>query len=134
MFRRSRYSLILVGCSTLAVALDISTVWGRAGGGEGYGGAGGSGNGGGGGDDGIGWLIYILFRLALDYPPIGVPLIIAIVVFFIYASRQGHSGYVSHTIRRAEARQASSEQERALAAIKSRDPQFDEQRFLSRVS
>jgi predicted lipid-binding transport protein (Tim44 family) len=35
---------------------------------------------------------------------------------------------------RAEALQASTDRERALAAIKSRDPQFDEQQFLARVS
>jgi tellurite resistance protein len=124
---------MLIGTSALAVGLDVATAWGRAGGGESYGGGGGSG-GGSSDSDGIFWLIYILFELAVDYPPIGVPLIIAIVIFCIYAARQGQSGYVSRTIRRAEALQASTERERALAAIKARDPQFDEQQFLARVS
>ena len=135
MFRKPTSGFVLLATSALAVALAVSTAWGRAGGGEGYGGGGGGSSGGAsGGDDGIFWLIYILFELAIDYPPIGVPLIIAIVIFCIYAGRQGQSGYVSHTIRRAEAMQASTERDRSLAEIKARDPQFDEQQFLARVS
>ena len=136
MLRRLGDLLLILGTCLLVTALDAATAWGRAGGGEGYGGGGGGGGSGGGSSDsdGIFWLIYVLFELAIDYPLIGVPLIIAIVIFCIYAYRQGQSGYVSHTIRRAEALQASTERERALAAIKARDPQFDEQQFLARAS
>jgi|GEM_PF-5313087 len=130
--RRWACLLSIIGTVALAVALDAAVAWGRAGGGEGYGGGGSSG--GGGSDDGIGWLLYILLQLAFDYPPIGIPLIIAIIIFCIYASFQGQSGYVSHTIRRAEAQKVSTDREQALAAIKARDPQFDEQQFLNRAT
>lgn len=129
--RRLVCLLSVVGTSAVAVALDASIAWGRAGGGEGFGGGG---SGGGSSDDGIFWLIYVLLELAFDYPPIGIPLVIAIVIFCVYASFQGNSGYVSHTIRRAEAQKVTTDRERALAAVKARDPKFDEQQFLNRAS
>ncbi len=131
MPRNLLHLVVLVSPPLLAVVLNAPVAWGRAGGGESYGEGGGAG---GGSDDGIGWLIYLLFELVIDYPPIGIPLVIAIFIFCVYASRQGQSGYVSHTIRRAEAQKVSTDRERQLAAIKARDPQFDEQSFLNRVS
>lgn len=131
---RSLIGLILIYaivCSLLA--WTASDAWARAGGGESYGGGSGNG-GGGGGDDGFGWLIYILIRLVFEYPAVGVPLLIVVIVFVVYAGNSTHSGYVTRTIRRGEALQAAGQRQRALARLNAADPQFNEQQFLNRAS
>jgi tellurite resistance protein len=128
--------LILIVLAGAMLSFGAPFAWGRAGGGESYGGGGGGGSGGGGGGDGdgLGWLIYILIRLLFEYPAIGVPVLIVVIVIAVYAGNSTHSGYMTRTIRRGEALQAASARERALAQLRSNDPQFDEQKFLNRVS
>ena len=118
---------------------QAAIAWGRAGGGESYGGGGGGGGGrgggsGGGGGEDFGWLVYLLIRLVFEHPLIGIPTVIVVIIFLTYAGNSTHSGYVTHTIRRGQALQALSERVRALALLKSRDPQFREQNFIARVS
>src|SRR5579872_5393691 len=80
--------LLPVALAGAVLALGAPSAWARAGGGETYGGGGGgSGGGGGGGDDAIGWLIYILIRLVFEYPAVGVPLLIVVIVCLVYASK-----------------------------------------------
>lgn len=80
---RALVSLALLGVATEALA--------RVGGGEGFstgnhgGGGGGYGGGGGGGGNGGGELIYLLIRLCIEYPAIGIPVLI-VVVFFVIAN------------------------------------------------
>ncbi len=135
--------LTVVTIAGLFVGLQTAIAWGRAGGGESYGGGRSSGGGGGGFGSGGGgsgggedftWAVYLLIRLVFEYPVVGVPLVIAVVAFVIYAGNSTHSGYMTRTIRRGEALQARSERERALALLKFRDPQFTEQSFIDRVS
>ncbi len=61
----------------------------QAGGGGSFGGGRGGGfSGGGGGDgDGIGYLVYMLVRLALVYPALGIPLLIGVGVLAVVGSR-----------------------------------------------
>lgn len=109
----------------------------RAGGGEGYhgGGGGGHGGGGGGGDgDGIGFLIWMLIRLVIYHPFIGVPLLVIIVVFFIYAQQQGTQKYQSSVIRRGSAAMDQAQRIAAMEQLRSHDPLFDEGAFLARVN
>lgn len=63
----------------------------RVGGGESYSGGGHSGggySGGGGGGSGDGELILWLLYLIIEYPSIGIPLVIIIIVYYIYNSRR----------------------------------------------
>lgn len=74
--------------------LVVSEAWARLGGGEGWGGGGGGGGGGrghgvgfDGGDGGELWLLLQLLRIAIEYPALGVPLLVATGVFFLWRVR-----------------------------------------------
>jgi hypothetical protein len=67
--------LAAIVCLTLAgVVLFAPEAWARVGGGQSYGGGRRSGGSGGGDGGGIAWLVYLLVRLTIDYPAIGIPL------------------------------------------------------------
>ncbi len=90
------HRLLLVG-STAALALlcgligDITDAMARPGGGHGYSGGGSSGRGGGGGGGGGGQLVYLLVRLVIVYPQVGVPLAVVAVVGFVFFRKQHES-------------------------------------------
>ncbi len=109
--------------------LDLLDV--QAGGGGSFG-SGPSGGGGGDGD-GIGFLVYLLIRLAIEYPPIGVPLLIAVVVVGAIGSRRGWWKHQERTIRRGAKKRARSASVSAAKTLQAGDPAFDEGRFLERV-
>jgi Tim44-like domain len=110
-------------------------VMARAGGGEGYGGGGGGGNGsGGGGDGGAIYLVYMLVRLCIVYPVVGVPVVIVIGVVLIAGSRQGTNVYQSSVIRRGSDVIDQQSKNSVIASIRQHDPQFDEGAFCKRVS
>ena len=86
MHRRhnSQFRALSAFAGAIAVSgLDAAVVWGCAGGGESYGG--GSGGGGGGEGGGFRWLVYLLVRLVVEYPAVGVPLIIIVIGIALYA-------------------------------------------------
>lgn len=75
-------ALVLVVMMAMGSAADA-----RVGGGQSFsGGSHGGGGGGGGGE-----LIWLLFQLVFRYPIIGIPLLIIVIGFFIYTSRQNAS-------------------------------------------
>ncbi len=80
--RRHWRWLLLLGIAILMVA---ATSLARPGGGESYSGGGSSGgdSGGGGGDDGSAGLIIDLLILCVEYPYIGIPLLIIVIVFVV---------------------------------------------------
>jgi uncharacterized tellurite resistance protein B-like protein len=106
----------------------------QAGGGGSFGGGGGSGGGGGGGGDGIGYLIYWLIRLAIEVPLVGVPLLIVVIVLFIQGSRRGWWKHQERTIRRSRPGRRANASRASAAVLRERDSEFDEARFLARVS
>jgi len=119
----------------LLLLLTPALLFARAGGGEGYSGGGGGHGGGGGGGDG-GGLIYLLFqllRLTLYYPYVGIPIWIIIIVFFIYAKKQGTQAYQSNVIRRGNAIIDSAARSNAIEQLRAHDPLFDEGGFVRRV-
>jgi hypothetical protein len=79
--------------------LSADAVFGRVGGGQGYGGGGGSGGDGDGGF--VVWIVYELIRflvyLTIEYPIIGIPLdilvIVAVVYYFTRKTRKGPSSF-----------------------------------------
>ncbi|HEU5061062.1 MAG TPA: TIM44-like domain-containing protein, partial [Kofleriaceae bacterium] len=96
---RWQLALLAAGAALLALAEDGGA---RPGGGEGYSGGGGGGGGGGysgggggggysggGGDGGGGGgeIIYLLVRLLFEVPQIGVPLLVAVVVAYVWIKR-----------------------------------------------
>ncbi len=100
----------------------------------GGGGAFGGGGGGGGGDDGLPIeLLYWLVRLAIHYPAVGVPLLIAVLVVFVLGTRRGwwkHQERVIHKARPLRATQASRD---AAERLRQSDPAFDTAAFTARV-
>jgi hypothetical protein len=81
---RLRKTALIFGVAIVTILLAVD-VFARVGGGQGYGGGGGSGDGGG---DGAGALVYLVVRLLLwltiEYPAIGIPLDIIVIVAVIY--------------------------------------------------
>lgn len=73
----------------LAVAATIADeAAARPGGGQSYSGSGSSGGGDGGGG-GEAELVYLLIRLIIAYPSVGIPVAVVVVGYFIYKSRRG---------------------------------------------
>jgi hypothetical protein len=104
----------------------------QAGGGGSFGGGGGGGGSSGGGD-GIGYLIYWLIRLAIEYPPLGVPLLIGAVTLLVVGSRRGWWRHQERTIRRSKPLRRAYVSNVSSSTLKANDPAFEETRFLARV-
>ncbi len=102
----------------------------RVGGGEGFGGGGGGfrgGGGGGGGDgDGLGLILYLLIRLCIEYPAVGVPLLlIFLVLVAVHFSMQNRTSGVgvhrTYTPNPSAQRHARSD---AIASLRASDAGF----------
>ncbi len=117
--------------------LAAADAFGRAGGGGKWSGGGGRGGGSGGGD-GIGVLIWVLLRLIIHYPAVGIPLaliVIPTVIYFGYKSQQSAQGYYQgRTIHRAHQAMQTSSVADGLGAIRRNDSGFERSNFLARVA
>ena len=133
--RNFRFRQLL--CWTIALSLLFiltDELLARAGGGGGFRSRGGGGSSGGGGGDGGGvMLIYLLIRLAIQYPIIGIPLIIVVVVFFIIGGKKGHSAHVSHSITKTYRQYDSNKVADSENSLKQRDPGFNHEALLERI-
>ena len=122
---------------TLIILLTFAMgAYARAGGGQSYGGGGGSSSGGGGGD-GLGIIVYLLIRLCIEQPCIGIPLVIIIIIVSIVLKKKRVSKQYS-TIQQAgnrnlNQRQDSRARQNALSSLTSRDQGFSESAFLEKV-
>jgi uncharacterized tellurite resistance protein B-like protein len=121
----------------LAVLLLVAagTVFARAGGGGSYGGSGGGGGSDGDGG-GIGYLLFMLVRLAIEKPVIGVPLLVVVVILLAKFGRATRSGHETRTITRAgrlNREQEQTKMDQALAALTARDHGFTPEAFLTRA-
>ncbi len=127
--KKGLFFLILIGI----LFVLASTAFARAGGGGSYGGSGG----GGGGGSGAGYIFYLLIRLAIHKPLIGVPLLIVVVILMIKFGKKAKGGYETHTITRAgklRREQEHQEMHSALDALSQRDPGFSADKFLQKVN
>lgn len=119
----------------MGLILWIAEAWARAGGGGGYSGGGGGGGGGsysGGGSSGEGSdaLVRLLIYLVIEVPIVGVPLLIVVVVGFIWFhsnGRGGGGGVQTRIVARGPARVAESA---STSALLRHDPGFSEVLFL----
>jgi hypothetical protein len=119
----------------LAILTPAALALARAGGGEGFSDGGGSGGGGGSarGIGGLIYLIYMLIRLVIFYPVIGIPVLILIIAFFIYANKQGTTAYQSSVLRRGGAVIENERKSAVIEQLRRHDPTFDEAAFCNRV-
>ncbi len=122
--------LLLVVIASFLMFICCDTSWARAGGGGGY--RGGGGYSGGGGGDGGG--LFILIWLVLRHPVIGIPVLIIVGIFSYYGGKQGRNYHVTRTIRRYNQQQDEDHLGEELAKIQERDPEFDADAFLGKVS
>ena len=108
----------------------------QAGGGGSFGGGGGGGGGGsfsGGGDgDGFGYLIYWLFRLVIEMPIVGIPLVLVILCLVGYGSQHGWFRHQDRRVARYRLDRTGPAR-RDAAHVLHRDTHFDEAAFLTRV-
>ncbi|MBD3277591.1 MAG: hypothetical protein GF388_04760 [Candidatus Aegiribacteria sp.] len=136
MFRKDNEKRLLFFIALTVSILVISSVaFARAGGGGSYGGS--SGGGGGGGGSGAGYIFYLLIRLAIHKPLIGVPLLIVVIVLMIKFGKKAKGGYETHTINRAgklKRQQERQEMQNALASLKQRDPSFTTGKFIQKAN
>ena len=116
----------------LLVPIDVAA---RVGGGHSYGGGGRSGGGGsgGGGDGGaIAWLIFeairLLVYLTVEYPAIGIPLDIIVVlgVVYFFKRRRSTVSFSSIVTPSVSAQVSSDDPSRSLARLRKFDPNFSE--------
>lgn len=123
--------------AALGVLALPGVVLARLGGGEGYGGGGGGG--GGGGDDGecLLQLVYLLLRLCIEHPAIGLPLTaVVICVWVVYSKTQGTattSGSIDAGHGAVVRAFTKSKAESQLAQLRERDPYFSKPLFLDFV-
>src|ERR1044072_6590700 len=97
--RRGAHRLLVALFAGALILLTSVEVLARVGGGQGYGGGGGSGGDGDGGF--VVWIVYELVRflvyLTIEYPIIGIPLdilvILAVVYYFTRRTRKGPSSF-----------------------------------------
>lgn len=120
------FALILINVLVSEIAFA------RAGGGHGYSGGGGGGRSGGGGG-GEAELIWLLIRLIIYYPHIGIPLAIVVAVLAWKGYLKGEDTYVDYTITKADRVKHDSFSKVALTQLKQRDPGFDENFFNGRA-
>jgi uncharacterized tellurite resistance protein B-like protein len=126
-------------------ALAFALVWvalpailfARAGGGQSYSGSHSSSShshgGGGGGGDGVGWAIYMLIRLCIYHPYVGLPIVAVVVLFVLYTYRNGQSTYQASVIRRGSAIADARGRADIVSRLQQNDPAFDDQAFFARV-
>ena len=125
------WSLLLLALTCVSILIS-EVAFARAGGGQGYSGGGGSGRGsrGGGGELEIVWL---LIRLIIYYPHIGIPLTIVVIILAKKGYLKGEDTYVDYTIVKASRVKSDSFSKVALTQLKQRDPAFDENFFIGRA-
>jgi len=85
---RQRRQALVMAVVILGIALVSDEAEARPGGGHSYSG-GGSSSGGSGGGGGGGELIFMLLRLCIYYPKIGIPILLAVIAYFYFKSRTG---------------------------------------------
>ena len=116
-----------------AMLLICETADARAGGGHSYSGGGSSGGSGGGDVIFLIRLVWLLVRLCIEYPIIGIPLTIVVVIVGIYIYKQGDNIVVDSTIRKGTNLVPTVAGITCLRKIKQKDAAFNEQDFYKRA-
>lgn len=128
--------------SLLILVALAADAWARAGGGGNFGGGGGGAGGGGfggggsfggGGGDGDLAVVFLLIKLAFDYPIVGVPLLILIAIAMLKAGTTGRHRYQGGVIRKGRKKRSRKRRKKVAAAVQGADPQFDAKAFQARV-
>jgi hypothetical protein len=122
MFKKYYFSLIIFFYS-------VSELSARIGGGQGHGRSSGGSYGRGGDGVDIGWIIY----LVMQYPAIGIPVLIVAVVMFYKGGGAANAMHQQSTISRYSHTAQANSFNQGLEKLKITDPEFDENIFGDRV-
>ncbi len=129
--RHKRTISLTVFFSLLFLVCELAEA--RIGGSGGFsGGRSSGGSGGSSGGDG-GYLFYILIRFAIEYPLLGVPLLIGVVYFFYKSGQKGKSQYTGHIIRKGLSVKSKKLLAEDIRRICLRDRNFNPTIFENRV-
>ena len=126
--------------SLLLLSFAAAEAFARAGGGGGYHGGGGSfhsSSGGGGSGGGGAYFLFLYIQFVVQHPLIGIPLTLFLVWFFQSLNKgriENREAAIDATISRGVEAEADTRRREALAVIRARDPQFDEEAFLRRAA
>ncbi len=140
LFKRHFFLVCLVaGLSGLLVWSELASGAARPGGGHSYGGSrssgGGSGGSGGGSGEGLFFLLELIFRLIFYYPKIGIPLLLIVIVWFLYSSRHSQvPSYSSRTPQQWEPLPSPATISQRSDALRVHDPNFSEILFMDFVA
>lgn len=133
VFSRLATTAAVIVPAVVVLLILSSAAWAdRAGGGGGYSGSG-DGSGGGGGGELIFWLIYILIRLCIEAPAIGIPLTLTIIAFFIWVAYSTKEYRDNRALRRGDESAYYNNDVAATDAMRAADPAFDRDAFVVRV-
>lgn len=120
----------------LAPTLTLLIAAAQAGGGGSFGGGGGGGGGFSGGSyggDGGGAVLYVLLRLILEYPLVGIPVAVVLITVAIKAQGSGRRRLTDRSIGRHRALRQRMDSKSVAQRLQAWDPGFVEARFLERV-
>jgi len=98
----------------------------RPGGGGGYSGGGGGGHGGGGGGGDAAGLVWLLIRLCITYPKIGLPLVAIIVIAIVVNARlqRRRANYAEWSTTQTTSSSTARESRESLRGLSDEDPDF----------
>lgn len=128
MSQRGRH--ILMFATAAAIALLALEAAARPGGGQGYSGGSSSSSGGGssGGGDGAGIIIWFLLRILINYPAVGVPVLLVVVIVLYLHSRQvitlKHEGWSAGGVHDDAPAFVPHRKPTNLDRLRDRDPMF----------
>jgi len=125
--------------AAIALVLLIATdAMARMGGGHSYSGGSRSSGGSGGGGDGLGILIYYMIRLGIEYPPLGIAMLLCVVGYVVYQQRSNNKPQRAHEVqfsRQARpSRPARSRGSASVATLAAEDDRFSRWVFQDFVS
>lgn len=135
--RRLRSSLALAALPLLLVPFEV---WARTGGGEHYVSPSfDGGDSGGDGGEGLGILLRLILELVFRYPSVGIPLLIAVAVGYVYLQKtQNPTAKTQRAFQQREAQmrtQAGADEiGHWVSALQRKDPAFDLQALYGRAS
>ena len=124
-------SLVSALAALLLVAL-AAEAFARGGGGGNFGGGGGGGFGGGGGGGDGGGLVFLIW-LCFEYPLVGIPLLIIVLIAMALGAKEGDKRRRGRVIRKGKAARKRLDSWEAERLVKATDPEFDKAAFFGRV-
>ncbi len=122
---------LLITSALAAPFLLATTALARAGGGEGFSGGGGGGHGGGGG---IFWILFYWIDFCINYPLVGVPITLVVLLFVAVFHRWIWRVYQTGQLQSGIQAMGDNTRQSSISILQNHDPAFNEAAFYQRVT